>query len=54
VIERAYKLEDYLKPNKAVIIMGPRRVGKTTLVKEFLKTTTLKYKSVIGDELSVQ
>lgn len=54
MIKRAYKLENYLKPNKAVIIMGPRRAGKTTLVKEFLKTTTLKYKSVIGDELSVQ
>lgn len=54
MIQRAYRLGDYLQPNKAVVLLGPRRVGKTTLVKEFLKATTLSYKSVIGDELSVQ
>lgn len=36
-INRHYQdLNDYIKPNKALIIFGPRQVGKTTLLKKYL------------------
>ncbi len=47
-------LSDYLKPNKAVIVFGPRRVGKTTLLNQFLSKTKLKYKLDNGENLQVQ
>ena len=33
------------------MLYGPRRVGKTTLIQEFLARTTLKYRADIGDDL---
>jgi uncharacterized protein len=54
MIERYYKnLDDYLKPNHALIIFGPRQVGKTTLLKNFLRQTTLKYKLDSGDNIRI-
>jgi len=36
-IFRIYQdLGQYLKPNKALIILGPRQVGKTTLMEDYL------------------
>lgn len=44
VIKRYYEnLGMYLKSNKALVIYGPRQVGKTTLVKRFLASCSLKY-----------
>lgn len=44
VIKRYYEqLEAYLKPNKVLVIYGPRQVGKTTLVKRFLDSGNFKY-----------
>lgn len=43
-----------LKPNKALIIFGPKRIGKTTLLQNFLKKTKLKYKLDSGDNIRVQ
>jgi len=37
-----------------LIIFGPRQVGKTTLVKEFLKNYDLKYKYDSGELLKTQ
>lgn len=54
MIKRIYDLHKELRPNKAIVILGPRRVGKTTLLREFMTTTTLTYKLALGDELSVQ
>ncbi len=48
MITRYYlnKINKYLKPNKVLVIYGPRQVGKTTLVEEFLKSFSGKvYKS---------
>ncbi|OGK37330.1 hypothetical protein A3F03_04425 [Candidatus Roizmanbacteria bacterium RIFCSPHIGHO2_12_FULL_41_11] len=43
-IQRFYEnLGAYLKPNKVLVIYGPRQVGKTTLVKRFLEQCNLKY-----------
>jgi len=55
MIPRVYaNLEDYLEPNRAVVIFGPRRVGKTTLLNQFLAKTKLKYKLDNGENLQVQ
>lgn len=50
-INRAIQIEPLLEQNKVLIIYGPRQVGKTTLVKQYLKTTSLKHKYFLGDEI---
>ena len=47
-------LERFLKPNHALIIIGPRQAGKTTLLKHFLSKTSLKYKLDSGDNIRTQ
>ena len=42
-----------LQPGKAVIILGPRRTGKTTLLKRYLENTPLKYRFETGDDLRI-
>jgi len=55
MIGRAYEpLDEYLEPNKVLIIYGPRRVGKTTLLQTYLSRTRLKYKSAVGDDVPTQ
>lgn len=55
MITRFYNdLSLFLKANQALIIYGPRRVGKTTLVDNFLKKTSLKYKLDSGDNIRIQ
>lgn len=47
-------LEKLLQPNKVLTIFGPRRVGKTTLLSNFLRTTAMKYKLDSGDNIRIQ
>ena len=54
MIKRYYNLEKLIKPGKVLIIYGPRRVGKTTLLNDFLSKTKLKYKLDSGDSIKVQ
>ena len=55
MIPRAYEpLDAYLQPNKVLLIYGPRRVGKTTLLRNFLNQTTLRYKLDSGDNMRTQ
>lgn len=55
MITRAYTpLDTYLQPGKVLVIYGPRRVGKTTLLREFLAHTSLKYKLDSGDNVTTQ
>jgi len=42
-----------LEPGKVLVVFGPRQVGKTTLVKDFLSTTALKYRFETGGNLDV-
>ncbi|MCZ2123409.1 MAG: AAA family ATPase [Anaerolineales bacterium] len=52
---RSYEpLENHVQAGKALLIYGPRRVGKTTLLQTFLKTTKLKYKLDSGDNIRTQ
>lgn len=55
MITRFYNnLATFLKANRALIIYGPRRVGKTTLLQNFLNKTSLKYKLDSGDNIRIQ
>lgn len=54
MIQRIYDdLDKLLRKGKVVVVYGPRRVGKTTLVRNFLKKTHLKYKLESGDDIVV-
>jgi predicted AAA+ superfamily ATPase len=54
MMQRKLNLENNIQKNKVLIIYGARRVGKTTLLKDFLKTTKLKYKLDNGDNIRLQ
>lgn len=47
-------LDQYLEPNKVLVIYGPRRAGKSTLIARYLETTQKRYKLVSGDDLRIQ
>ena len=54
-IKRFYEdLKPFLHPNRALVIFGPRRVGKTTLLNDFLSITNLKSKLDSGDNIKTQ
>jgi predicted AAA+ superfamily ATPase len=55
MFKRSYEpLDARLMPNKVLVIFGPRRVGKTNLLQNFLKQTTLKSKLDSGDNIRTQ
>jgi len=55
MFKRSYEpLSSHLKAGKALLIYGPRQVGKTTLLQNFLKNTPLKYKLDSGDNIRTQ
>jgi hypothetical protein len=55
MIPRVFEpVEKFLKPNRVLLIYGPRRVGKTTLLQKTLSETTLKYKLDSGDNIQTQ
>jgi len=54
MISRIYDdLDKLLKKGKVTVIYGPRQVGKTTLISNFLSKTKMKYKLDNGDDISV-
>jgi uncharacterized protein len=54
MIKRLFDIQNLAKPGKVLVIYGPRRVGKTTLLKDFLSRTELKYKLDSGDNIRTQ
>lgn len=55
MLYRVYQdLETHLKPNKVLLIYGPRQVGKTTLLENFLTKTDKKYRLDTGDNIRIQ
>lgn len=55
MFRRSYEpLEDHLQTNKVLVVYGPRRVGKTTLLQTLLAHTPLKYKLDSGDNIRTQ
>lgn len=47
-------LKRYIHPGKVLIIFGPRQVGKTTLVQNFLEAYGGKYRAVTGDNIRIR
>ncbi len=53
-IPRVYDdLEKNIQPNRAVVIYGPRQVGKTTLLNNYLKHTKYKYRLDSGENIRI-
>ena len=48
------KLESIKETNKVIIIYGPRRVGKTTLLNQYLRKTKEGYLFVNGEDIDAQ
>ncbi len=53
-IQRYLDMGSELTPGKTLVVLGPRRVGKTTLLREFLGETHKKTLLYSGDEVSTQ
>jgi predicted AAA+ superfamily ATPase len=54
-IQRYYQdIEKLLVPGKVLVVYGPRQVGKTTLLSDYLATTTWKYRLDQGDNTDIQ
>lgn len=47
-------LEALIAPNKVVVIFGPRRCGKTTLINKYLEKTDEKFLLVSGEDIIVR
>lgn len=47
------KLDPLLRPGKAVVILGPRRTGKATLVNHYLTGTKYSFRFETGDDLRI-
>ena len=54
MITRHYNLEKEIQPGKVLLLTGARQVGKTTLLRNFLNQTNLKYKLDSGDNIRIQ
>ena len=55
MFRRAYEpLEQHIHPNRVLLIYGPRRVGKTTLLQNLLAQTQWRYKLDSGDNIRTQ
>ena len=54
ILKRHYNLKNLIQKGKVLVIYGPRRVGKTTLLNSFLSKTKLKYKLDSGDNVKTQ
>jgi len=51
MIDRYHQnLAQYLEPGRVLVIYGPRRVGKTTLLNSFLSKVNTKYRCDTGDD----
>jgi len=51
-IPRIYHpLEKYIEPKKVLVLYGPRQTGKTTLLQDYLRQTSFKYKFDTGDNI---
>jgi len=55
MIDREYgDLKKLLKKGKVTVVYGPRRVGKTTIIQEFIKKTKLKCRFDSGDNIETR
>jgi len=47
-------LKKIIKPGKVIVVYGPRRCGKTTLIEKYLESATKKYLYVSGEDITIQ
>ena len=47
-------LKEFLRPNKVVVLLGPRRVGKTVLIKKILSESTEPYVFLNGEDIATR
>ena len=48
------QIEKYLRPNKVVVLLGPRRVGKTFLIQQILSETNEPYVLLNGEDIATR
>jgi hypothetical protein len=48
------QVEKYLRPNKVVVLLGPRRVGKTFLIQKILSETKEPYVLLNGEDIATR
>jgi predicted AAA+ superfamily ATPase len=48
------QVEKYLRPNKVVVLLGPRRVGKTYLIQQILRQTQEPYVLLNGEDIATR
>lgn len=53
-LSRFVEIDKLLKQGKALVIYGPRGVGKTTLLTKFLESTRWKYRLDSGENIRMQ
>jgi hypothetical protein len=53
-INRVVSLASSLVPGKVLIFFGPRRAGKTTLLKSYLASCGLRYRLETGDDVRIR
>jgi len=55
LIPRFYNnLEQYVQPGRVLVIYGPRRVGKSTLISHYFNRQKCKKTVVSGDDFRIQ
>ncbi|HFC36294.1 MAG TPA: ATP-binding protein, partial [Candidatus Moranbacteria bacterium] len=52
--DRFYDLNSMLRPQKAIVLYGPRQTGKTTLLQVLIKKTDLKTFQGTGDDMKLK
>lgn len=48
------QIKEYLRPNKVVVLLGPRRVGKTVLIQKILSEATEPYVLLNGEDIATK
>ncbi len=54
LIKRYIDIETSLVPGKVLVLLGPRRTGKTTLLQGFMDATAKNFAFYKGDQLGIQ
>ena len=55
MIKRVYEdLGSFFRPHEVLVLYGPRRVGKTTLLENYLRNSKLKYRLETGADILAQ
>ena len=52
--QRKQKIEEAITPKRVLLIYGPRRVGKTTLLKKYIKVAKGSVLYTTGDDIDIR